>query len=743
MKKHFVAIAGLLLVTLLLVLMPQTLPVQAAPDATTNCATQTEIPQAECETLVALYNSTGGPNWLDSPDNGWNQGQHPCSWSGVNCSGGSPQHVIEINRPIDNLVGHLPSLSALTSLVGLNLDGLNFGTGFCGENRLTGSIPNLSTLTRLQSLVLSCNQLSGSIPDLSALTSLQWLELKHNHLSGGIPDLSALTSLYYLGLYDNELSGSVPPTLPPNLTGLDLSTNKLSGKIPQLPAGLCDVPSWFGAGLFYNMFSGDYPPSCSYWGEPYVWASTQTVPPSNVDIQALSATELQLTWTAIPYNSDGGYYEVLCGTTPGGPYTSQGKTADKTVTTFTVSEVAPGDPTYCVVRTFTPAHDAGGWGFQKNDLTSSYSAEVYAAPQPPYVDNGQNLLALDGWKWGLSTPGVDPSVTAGALGINVNVRGARACWYQDIDGSMLRNTTVHFEAEMRKNAVMNQSTPPFTNPYISLQVRKSDGTWVYNYGGIFNSRSAPGGPWMSESRYVALPDDMTTLRAAFCVWNARPGKAEARYVLLRQAVTPPPPPPPPGANLLSTNWAWMPVTPGMTGSKAAAVLGIETSQAGARGCWIQDLPGAALRGMTVQFAGAMSKTTNMNAPYGFANPYLSLQVRRANGSWTYNYPSNTILHSTAVPGGPFVTQTHNYKLPTDMITLRASFCVWDAAPGVAAGKNLILKQIVTAQGEEAATETWDEAGPETPSLLPEDAIAQPGEANRIWLPRLRGQAEDR
>ncbi len=164
---------------------------------------------------------------------------------------------------------------------------------------------------------------------------------------------------------------------------------------------------------------------------------------------------------------------------------------------------------------------------------------------------------------------------------------------------------------------------------------------------------------------------------------------------------------------------------------------INVDQLGARGCWIQDLPGAVLQGKAVQYAGAMSMTTNMNATYGFVNPYISLQVRKADGSWVYNYPNSTILHSTAIPGGPFVTEVHNYTLPTDIITLRTAFCVWDAAPGVASGKDFVLRQIVTAQDEEAATETWDEAGPDTPSVLPEDGVMQPGAALRYWLPLIR------
>ena len=58
----------------------------AAPDAPTayDCTTQSDIPQAECEALVAIYDSNPGGNF----GSGWMEdGVSPCDWDGIFCTG--------------------------------------------------------------------------------------------------------------------------------------------------------------------------------------------------------------------------------------------------------------------------------------------------------------------------------------------------------------------------------------------------------------------------------------------------------------------------------------------------------------------------------------------------------------------------------------------------------------------------------------------------------------------------------
>jgi len=104
----------------------------------TNCNAVTEIPAAECQELLSLYNSTGGANWTNKT--GWNQTNTPCSWFGVTCTAG---HVAKIDLA-DN---------------GNNSDGV-YGNG------LKGQIPNLN-LPELTYLGLDNNQLSGSLPNFN------------------------------------------------------------------------------------------------------------------------------------------------------------------------------------------------------------------------------------------------------------------------------------------------------------------------------------------------------------------------------------------------------------------------------------------------------------------------------------------------------------------------------------------------------------------------------------------------
>ena len=203
----------------------------------TNCASQIEIPQTECDALVALYNATDGENWTDNT--GWLTTDTPCSWDGVGCSSGT--NVTNLSLGWNYLSGTIPpELGNLTNLTQLFLDG----------NQLSGSIPTeLGNLTKLTYLDLSSNdQLNGSIPtELGNLTKLTQLFLDGNQLSGAIPpELGSLTNLISLYLSDNQLSGSIPVELGSliQLQSLYLRGNQISGEFPASITNLTNLQSF-------------------------------------------------------------------------------------------------------------------------------------------------------------------------------------------------------------------------------------------------------------------------------------------------------------------------------------------------------------------------------------------------------------------------------------------------------------------------------------------------------------------
>jgi Leucine-rich repeat (LRR) protein len=202
------------------------------------CETVLEIPKAECEILVALYNKTDGENW--SNRSAWLLTNTPCHWHGVTCGNvqsDGKKHVTGLELRSNRLKGHIPpALSNLAHLQTLNLY----------SNKLSGEIPlALGNLAHLQTLNLYSNQLSGEIPSaLGNLAHLQTLNLGYNKLSGNIPlALGNLTHLRYLGLYNNQLSGNIPLALGSlaNLQTLYLYNNKLTGNVPPALGNLVNL----------------------------------------------------------------------------------------------------------------------------------------------------------------------------------------------------------------------------------------------------------------------------------------------------------------------------------------------------------------------------------------------------------------------------------------------------------------------------------------------------------------------
>ena len=232
--------------------------------------------ESDRRVLEAFYDATGGPDWKYSAN--WKTSSPLGEWHGVatdadgrvvelrlrdnDVSGPIPPELSNLTRletlilMQDKLTGPIPpELSRLTRLENLNLWG----------NDLSGPIPaELGNLTNLVNLELPANELIGRIPaSLGNLTRLKNLSLWGNDLNGPIPvELRALTNLQHLGLSGNDLSGPIPAELRDltNLVSLNLSLNRLSGTIPL---DLGHLPNLVSLDLFSNRLSGSIPVTLS------------------------------------------------------------------------------------------------------------------------------------------------------------------------------------------------------------------------------------------------------------------------------------------------------------------------------------------------------------------------------------------------------------------------------------------------------------------------------------------------
>jgi M6 family metalloprotease-like protein len=394
------------------------------PPPFTDCATQPILPVKECLALVAIYDATDGSNWREQT--GWKTAPNPCDWYGVQCGEGHVYSLWMVGNgmagPLPEEIGDLTNLEILTiaaqnlagpipasigNLVRLRELKLNF-------NGLTGAIPQeFGNLTQIEILEMPHNEFSGQIPaELGNLVNVWAINLSHNQLSGPIPaELGNLINLWSLTLSDNLLSGSIPPELSKleSLWFMDLDRNQLTGCIPSefgnlvelrnlyvdrnalacnLPKSLANLTNlgtdWQSAdsNFGYNSLTAKEPKLIAFLNKNDPdWAETQTLPPSDIAVNAISSVSVEVNWKPIVYTGDGGYYEVSIASQANGSFAVQGATSDKLATGYTVTGLSPGEKYYVKVRTFTPAHfvdydDSWGDGDQKNDLWSSDSEVV-------------------------------------------------------------------------------------------------------------------------------------------------------------------------------------------------------------------------------------------------------------------------------------------------------------------------------------------------------------------------------
>ncbi|XP_075666070.1 receptor-like protein 14 [Castanea sativa] len=130
------------------------------------------------------------------------------------------------------------------------------------NNSFTGSLPSsIGNMSLLNIFDVSFNNFSGEVPKELPCYKLMFLVLSHNNFDGHLDwiPLYNLTGLNALQINHNQFSGAMPNELP-NFTSdidfLDVSNNKMSGKIPTW---ICNQTESYGIFMQNNYFEGQIP----------------------------------------------------------------------------------------------------------------------------------------------------------------------------------------------------------------------------------------------------------------------------------------------------------------------------------------------------------------------------------------------------------------------------------------------------------------------------------------------------
>lgn len=199
----------------------------------------------EREVLADFYNGLGGEHWR-TIDN-WNEGD-PCwdAWYGVTCD--EHGHVIGIDLVDNRLYGTITeSINDLESLLKLDISTTDVeyhNHPNLYRNRVLGTVPSLSKITRLEEITIAGNEITALPEDLYLNGPTMRLICASYNLITELPRyLNRFQRLHTMELDHNLIVGIIPPDLGfmPLARYIHLDTNRLSGPMPTTIAQLTRI----------------------------------------------------------------------------------------------------------------------------------------------------------------------------------------------------------------------------------------------------------------------------------------------------------------------------------------------------------------------------------------------------------------------------------------------------------------------------------------------------------------------
>ena len=178
--------------------------------AATNCNPiipfSSGISESECEALLDLWATTGGPQtdespgWVNSPN--WGEQIDPCTWNGVTCAESGPNRGSVTRLDLDQTRMSGPIPASFGNLV--HLEEAIFG-GFQTPNFVESLPDTIADLDKLRVFDLADTGLNAVPSAIGGMAALERLDLSYNAVTSLPPEIGDLAQLKALVLDENPI----------------------------------------------------------------------------------------------------------------------------------------------------------------------------------------------------------------------------------------------------------------------------------------------------------------------------------------------------------------------------------------------------------------------------------------------------------------------------------------------------------------------------------------------------------